>query len=54
MKKLNIRFCPECKSENVSMARGDNIWWKCTNCGYESAIFPEKEIKHKLNKTIKK
>ena len=55
-KKIRIRFCPKCKSNNIDMIAGGQIgMWKCSNCGFQSAIFPEIEIDdRKENKKAKK
>jgi len=54
MYKMGTRFCPKCRSENVVMVRGDNLLWKCVDCDYQSAIFPEKEkLKDKTKEIIK-
>lgn len=37
-----IKFCPKCKSaELVQYAGGSIGMWKCKNCGFVSALFPE-------------
>ena len=57
-RKIKIRFCPKCKSENVEMnatplsaVAGINPGWICNKCGFNSLEFPEKELK--LNKKKK-
>ena len=55
--KLRIKFCPKCKSENISInintltATGVPSMHKCEDCGYKGYIIFEKEIK--LNKKKK-
>jgi len=47
---MKIKFCPECKSENIEInptvdqaAFGFHQTHKCADCGYENIVFPEKE-----------
>ncbi len=50
METQEKRFCPKCESENVNIditataVIGKPQMWRCNDCGYESYIFPEKEI----------
>lgn len=38
------KFCPQCESEDVEMVSGGITGtWKCMNCGFQGAVFPEKE-----------
>ncbi|MEK6741569.1 MAG: hypothetical protein AABX91_02885 [Nanoarchaeota archaeon] len=45
-----IRFCPKCKKENISMnvpdafsaSQGAHPGWKCNNCGLKLPEFPFK------------
>jgi ribosomal protein L37AE/L43A len=49
----SIKFCPNCKSERIVRVGCYNELWECLDCGNQSAIFPEKELKIK-SKTNKK
>lgn len=45
MKTINIRFCPKCNgTEIIQYAGGITGVWKCSKCGFISAIFPERVI----------
>ena len=52
-------FCPKCKSTNVIkemnalLQLGAPQRWGCEDCGYNNFIFPEKEIKPKINRNKK-
>jgi len=51
----NIRFCPKCKSTNITGVAGFKIGlFECVKCGFRSVIFPELEIKKKIKKRKKK
>ena len=53
--KMSKKICPQCKSEEVVMPRGDGILYRCVNCSYEASIFPELEkIKNKKKKIIRR
>ena len=60
MFKMGKRFCPKCKSTNVSkelnvlLAIGIPQEWKCNECGFTSFIFPERELNKRKNKNAKK
>jgi len=48
-----VRICPRCKSINVkknvkSTLFGTKDKWVCNSCGFESIIFPIKEISTKI------
>ena len=50
--KMNKKFCPKCKSEDVKIdldptnVVGTPQNWKCNKCGYSSLLFPElKKVK---------
>ncbi len=59
---MKKRFCPKCKSENVSIPvlkaflafSGLNPGWRCDDCGLELQEFPMKEITKKIAKINKK
>jgi len=51
---VKAKFCPKCRKSNIVNVRGDNLLWRCVDCGLEMAIFPEKDTNKKpskLNKT---
>ena len=40
----NIKYCPVCKSEKVNVLAGKEVErYKCSECGFSGALFPEKE-----------
>jgi len=44
---MRVKFCPKCEDDEVIMVAGGVIGiWKCLKCGYESSIFPEREIEY--------
>ena len=55
--KKSIRFCPKCKSKNVSPdfslqtfgEKSEFNKFKCNNCGHSSIFFPEIEKKKDKN-----
>jgi ribosomal protein L37AE/L43A len=45
---MKIKFCPKCRKTDIVMVAGGNIGvWKCKKCGFQSAVFPSKEIEKK-------
>ena len=54
LRRMEKRFCPKCKSENVKLETGSMYGtpgnWVCNNCGFHNVEFP---IKGKLNKKLK-
>lgn len=45
-KTFKYRECPECSSDNVVVAVGEETKgkWKCNNCGWEGKDIIEKEL----------
>lgn len=45
---MRIKFCPKCEDTDLIMVAGAGIGvWRCKTCGFESSIFPEKEMELK-------
>lgn len=47
-KKQWIRYCPKCRSTDVTLYGqlvDTGFWYKCRKCGYHAASFPEKAAK---------
>jgi len=48
---MKTKFCPKCRSTDLAMVAGATVgMWECKKCSYRSSIFPEKELKQKINK----
>jgi transposase-like protein len=52
-KDESIMFCPKCESTNINISGAGMSLYKCNDCGYEAASFPEKTLGKKY-KTKKK
>ncbi len=46
LKRLKVKICPICKSNNITLYMGGQMGnYKCKNCGYVGFIILEKEVK---------
>jgi DNA-directed RNA polymerase subunit M/transcription elongation factor TFIIS len=44
---MKIKFCPKCGKGEIMLVMGGSFGtlYECKNCGFQGAIFPEKELK---------
>ena len=48
---MKIRFCPKCKGTNIVAVAGMQVGlFECVDCGFRSAIFPERELEVEVKK----
>ncbi|MBI3623543.1 hypothetical protein HY212_05705 [Candidatus Pacearchaeota archaeon] len=50
---VKVKFCLKCKKSNIINVRGDGLWWKCLECGFQMENFPERDTNKKPSKLNK-
>jgi Zn ribbon nucleic-acid-binding protein len=47
---MKVKICPKCEGEEVILVAGGTVgMFECKACGFQSSIFPEKEMEVEEN-----